>query len=350
MPSCYVDNPTPSSEDHLNAIQRNGHFLVHLVTDLMEVAQINDDATQEIHVGTEALIKEAIAVVQPEAEIISKRISCEIAPGTPSLISGQAHRIRQTLCNVIQSAMYLPGDELIVSTRYVDEDKTLLVCISNQFGGWTGIARRFEFDPEQDLELHDDPTRNATCLYYRIAEQLVSRLDGSLQLVENDDGQFFIQLKVPTMPVNTCLPADLSSKTDCRLDGVRILIVEDGIDNQRIFRRFLEAAGGDVNTADNGQIGCDMVQSASAEETPYDVILMDMQMPVLDGYGATRQLRSTGFDLPIIAITAYAMEHDRNKCLDAGCSSYITKPVRKDELLQIVRSQADCRAEMATTV
>ncbi len=245
--------------------------------------------------------------------------------------------------------MYLPGEQLIVKASFVEEENNLLVRISNEYGGWSGIAHRFEFDAEQDMETYDDPTRTATCLYHRIAEQLVIKLAGSLQLVEDESGRLSIDMKVPTKPVDTCLPAATSPADDYRLDDLRILIVEDGLDNQRIFRRFLEGAGGKVDAAENGQIGCDMVHAAVSEGRPYDVVLMDMQMPVLDGYGATRQLRSEGFDFPIIAVTAFAMEHDRDKCLAAGCSTYVTKRVRKNQLLQIVHAQASCRPESMTT-
>jgi CheY-like chemotaxis protein len=128
-----------------------------------------------------------------------------------------------------------------------------------------------------------------------------------------------------------------------RLDG-HVLLVEDGADNRRLIGFLLEKAGARVTFAENGQIACDMVlagqpdsqNSDAGPRCPFDVILMDMQMPVLDGYEATRRLRAAGHAGSIIALTAHAMIEDRQKCLDAGCDEYLTKPLNHQQLLATV--------------
>jgi CheY-like chemotaxis protein/HPt (histidine-containing phosphotransfer) domain-containing protein len=122
----------------------------------------------------------------------------------------------------------------------------------------------------------------------------------------------------------------LSSSAKIGLAG-RILLVEDGIDNQQLISLHLRKAGATVSIADNGRIGVEM---ASAQ--PFDLILMDMQMPEMDGYTAATTLRAKGMALPIIALTAHAMTEDRAKCLAAGCSDYLSKPVPKELLLRTV--------------
>src|SRR5262249_46302484 len=111
--------------------------------------------------------------------------------------------------------------------------------------------------------------------------------------------------------------------------GGRILLVEDGLDNQQLISFHLRKAGAAVSIADNGRIGVEM-----ASGQPFDVILMDMQMPEMDGYTAASMLRAKGMTLPIIALTAHAMSEDRAKCLAAGCSDYLSKPVPKELLLR----------------
>jgi len=111
----------------------------------------------------------------------------------------------------------------------------------------------------------------------------------------------------------------------------RILLVEDGRDNQRLICMHLRACGAEVVVAENGQIAVDMVATSA-----FDLILMDMQMPVMDGYSATKSLRSTGCVIPIVALTAYAMADDRKKCMDSGCTDYLSKPIDRQILLKKV--------------
>jgi len=128
------------------------------------------------------------------------------------------------------------------------------------------------------------------------------------------------------------LPAagDRKVETPIHIHG-RILLVEDGLDNQRLLQMQLGDAGASVTGALNGQIAVDL----AATQT-FDLILMDMQMPVMDGYSASTELRRRGLATPIIALTAHAMADDRDKCLAAGCSGYLTKPIDEDKLLKTV--------------
>jgi CheY-like chemotaxis protein len=114
----------------------------------------------------------------------------------------------------------------------------------------------------------------------------------------------------------------------------RILLVEDGADNQRLLGMQLRDAGGTVTSALNGQIALDLATSQT-----FDLILMDMQMPIMDGYAATTELRRRGLTIPIIALTAHAMSEDRDKCLAAGCSGYLSKPVEEAELISAVHDR-----------
>ena len=109
------------------------------------------------------------------------------------------------------------------------------------------------------------------------------------------------------------------------------LLAEDSLDSQKLIELIFTQAGAQVVIANNGQEAVDIVSSRS-----FDVILMDMQMPVMDGYAATRELRRRGYKKSIIALTAHSMSNDRQKCLDAGCDVYATKPIDRSTLLPLV--------------
>ena len=127
----------------------------------------------------------------------------------------------------------------------------------------------------------------------------------------------------------------------------RILLAEDGLDNQRLISFILTQAGANVAVVSDGKQAVDKVlaikrhRRAGDTRRPFDLILMDMQMPVMDGYQATQTLRQQGYNGLIIALTAHAMAEDRKKCLDAGCDEYVTKPIDRQALISTLRSLLD---------
>jgi CheY-like chemotaxis protein/HPt (histidine-containing phosphotransfer) domain-containing protein len=115
------------------------------------------------------------------------------------------------------------------------------------------------------------------------------------------------------------------------LPPASILLVEDGVTNRKLISLMLRRAGARVETAENGQVGLDL-----ARQQDFDLVLMDMQMPVMDGYTATTEMRRLGITIPIIALTAHAMKGDEERCRSAGCSDYLTKPIDSDHLLSSI--------------
>lgn len=118
-----------------------------------------------------------------------------------------------------------------------------------------------------------------------------------------------------------------------RLDGVRVLLVDDSSDNQRLFERVLTSAGAKVDVAENGVVAIARSMSAS-----YTVIIMDIRMPMMDGYEATRRIRSSGYRGPIVALTAHANPGEEERCREAGCSGFYLKPINRAGLLTAVSS------------
>jgi CheY-like chemotaxis protein len=123
----------------------------------------------------------------------------------------------------------------------------------------------------------------------------------------------------------------ISSSEKRTLQGVKVLLVDDAPDNQTVIGLFLSLAGAQVEYADNGEEG--VVKALGGD---YDIVLMDIQMPHLDGYEATKRLRQQGYQIPIIALTAHALKEERDRCLNAGCTEHFTKPVDRKKLIALV--------------
>ena len=130
-----------------------------------------------------------------------------------------------------------------------------------------------------------------------------------------------------------------------QLSRSRVLLAEDGVDNRRLISHILRKAGLEVAVAENSRLAVEAVRSASDAGEPFDLVLMDMQMPELNGYDATRALRTEGYVVPIIALTAHALSGDREACLRAGCNDYVAKPVDRPALLAMIRAYTETKPD-----
>jgi len=203
-----------------------------------------------------------------------------------------------------------------------------------------------------------------TGLGLTISKRLANLLGGDVVLVETGPGLGTrFRATIPTGPLGgvTMLtdPRDAvgvqthppePSPATCRPLRGRILLAEDGADNQRLIALIVRKAGADVTIVENGKLAFDRIFAAADAGEPFDLVLMDMQMPVMDGYAATRALRRAGCSLRIIALTAHAMEGEREKCLAAGCDDYMAKPIHRAKLIELIRRHLDATASSARSV
>jgi len=190
-----------------------------------------------------------------------------------------------------------------------------------------------------------------TGLGLTITKHLVEKLHGTMSIESELGCGTTFRFRVPTGPLDgVMMVSDPFPHLETRTDGndlpgggpqlprldCRILLAEDSTDNQRLVTRILERAGAKVDVAEDGKAAYEKAIGAFEAGSPFDLVLMDLGMPVVDGYLATQRLRNQGYGLPIIAFTACATAHVREKCREAGLNGYVSKPVNREELLETI--------------
>ncbi|HPF41420.1 MAG TPA: PAS domain S-box protein [Phycisphaerae bacterium] len=361
----YVSVLTESSSatdaervEAIESIQRNSARLLGLIDDILDFAKLESGQLEleRSRFSPRAFVESMIEPMRERAARKGVDLELKCVGATPASIHTSETRLGQILHHLIDNALkFTEIGRVIVEVRPAERNGQPFVEFRVTD---TGVG----VDPEKASELFEPFSQadssmsrpfGGTGLGLSVCARLVKLLGGEIGVAARagPGSEFWFTIPVecassettPT-PAGVRQPASVVGHDAARvvdLNGRRILLVEDGLDNQRLISRFLAKAGADVEIASNGAEAVDMMMSARERDKLPDVVLMDMQMPVLDGYQATRKLRESAFRVPIIALTAHAMSHDRARCLGAGCDDYIAKPVGREALVSLVRSWAD---------
>ncbi len=362
----YVDllsqeEPPLSDNPWLQVVRRNAEYLLSKMDDLLQYSEI-ERGEARVHVETIGLSPAILDVVNLfTRHAAHKGLSIEISflGPVPESIETDPARLRQILIQLLGNAVKHTERGLIkvlveLATPAHATHPQIRIAISDTGVGIAPDLRQHLFDP-----LHweaDSPhqisvgTRLGLAIAHRTALLLGGDLacdsevghgttftltigTGSLEAVRLRWVQPLLEPVSPeraaTPPIGLATPA---APPNVDLTQTRILVVEDGIDNQRLIRMILNLAGATVVIAENGRVACDLI-SAEPDVNAFDLILMDIQMPEMDGYETTRRLRQLGCSRPIIALTAFTLPGDRENCLAAGCDDYLAKPVNRKLLL-----------------
>ena len=338
---------------YLNTITSSGRHLSTLIDDILDLSKIEAGRMEfeRVLCSPHQIITEVLSVLRVRAQEKSLQLECVWMSAIPELIETDPARVRQLLMNLVGNAIKFTergGVTLTASIAWDCPEPRLLIEIRD-----TGIgipSDRIEriFCPFEQADNSITRRFGGTGLGLAISRHIVDGLGGEV-VVESEPGRgSTFRVSLPTGPLDrnrilATLPSEALTAVDAskpsgliRLAEVRVLLVEDGESNRELISLVLQEAGAKVICAENGQQGLEAIGRDS-----FDLILMDMQMPVMDGYTATARLRGRGCELPIIALTAHAMRGDREKCLQAGCSGYLSKPIDIDELLRTVAVAAD---------
>ena len=329
-------------------IRRNAAHLLELINEILDLSKVEAGQMKLENTACDlpVLLSEIISLMRPRAAEKGLAFGVTFEGPIPRLIQTDPSRLRQILINLLGNAV-----------KFTEAGKIDLRVMEEQSGGPNMVLRVDVIDtgigmtPEQIKRLFQPFTQGdesitrkfgGTGLGLAICKQLAALLGGGVTVTSQAGVGSTFTLRIDAGPSagverlhglsESTLPKkmDGGGKAEIYLRG-RILLVEDGADNQRLLRMQLSGAGGSVVSALDGQMAVDL-----ATTQPFDLILMDMQMPVMDGYAATIELRRRGLTIPIIALTAYAMAEDRAKCLASGCNGYLSKPVDEETLLTAV--------------
>ncbi len=347
----------PENIDALHTIQQNGRFLLEIVNDILDLSKIESGslAVEQIECSPWEIISDVARLMAVRTAGKDLRLEVEYDGPLPESIQSDPTRLRQILINLTGNAIkFTQSGEVRLAVRLCDaesDNPQLQIEVIDTGIGLTESQIAKLFQPFMQADTSTTRKFGGSGLGLTISLKLAEMLGGRIE-VESTFGEgskFTVNVSTGALDgVRMCNPAEenapenpasLAEKTVSELD-CNVLLAEDGPDNQRLISYILRKAGAEVAVADNGQIALELALAAEHEGKPFDVILMDMQMPVLDGYGATTRLRAAGYTRPIIALTAHAMSSDRKKCLDSGCDDYTTKPIDQQRLLALVDKYA----------
>ncbi|GEN28382.1 hypothetical protein HVA01_20280 [Halovibrio variabilis] len=341
--------------NYIQAVRRNGEHLLALINDVLDISKIqaNKMHVEQLTCSLHQLVHETASIMQVRALEKGLRFEVEYETPIPVHIRSDAMRVRQVLLNLLSNAIkFTRQGRVKLTARCVDpgtEASRVELAVSD-----TGIGLSEEdisnlFQPFHQASPSTTREYGGTGLGLAICRSLAEALGGEIRASSTaGEGSTFTFVLYHSIDENTEMVAEhglasgeLQMETPAaampaQMLAGRILLAEDGHDNQLLISTILQKHGLEVDIAENGQIAVDEGMKALENGKPYDLILMDMQMPKLDGYGATARLRSKGYSGPIVALTAHAMSGERERCIKAGCDDYLTKPIARAVLLAAV--------------
>ncbi|WAJ35557.1 response regulator [Pseudomonas sp. GOM7] len=316
--------------------------LLKVINDILDFSRIERGALEleSIPFNLPELLEGSVQVFQHSAQQRGLELSLEIQPGLEHLeISGDPTRIRQILVNLIGNALKFTEEGSIAlhaQWQILDEQVLWFTCSVRDSGigiDSEHLGRMFDAFAQADNSI--SRRYGGTGLGLPIARTLAERMGGTLN-VESQVGSgsvFTLEIPLPFRPAQEH-PADIEGQPLGTGDGQQVLLVEDNPVNQTVIEAMLRSLGYRVSLAADGQ---QAVQRFA--EQPYAAILMDCRLPLMDGYEATRQIRqqAQGHAVPIIALTANALQGDRETCLAAGMNDYLAKPFKRADLQRILQ-------------
>ncbi len=346
---------------HIQTIRRNGEHLLTILNDILDLSKIEAGKMTIEHVrcSPSMIIVDVASLMRVRAKDKGLFFEVHYQTPIPETIDSDPTRLRQLLVNLVGNAIKFTASGgiriLARCENATSEAPTLTLEVVDTGIGLSDVEVSQLFRPFVQADASTTRKFGGTGLGLAICRRLAHMLGGDIK-VNSSPGRgssfsltiatgslegvsMFEELHEAGLPESGPVPAADGAALIDTLDCA-VLLAEDGLDNQLLLSTHLKRAGAHVAIAENGRIAMEMALAASMAKEPYAVVLMDMQMPEMDGYAATSELRRKGYTGAIIALTAHAMAGDRERCIAAGCTDYLTKPIGRAKLVAAVGEYA----------
>ncbi len=337
-------NDEAERQDFLDTIHHSGEHLLTLVNDILDLTKIEAGQMdyEQMRFSPHQIIAEVMSFMRVRAQEKGLALDYHWYGAIPETITSDPARFRQLLLNLMGNAIKFTERGAVQAVARLDVDRAELTVdiIDTGIGIPAGVCETI-FKPFTQADSSVTRRFGGTGLGLSISRHIAAGLGGRITVQsEVGKGSTFSAtiatgplegIRLLEHPVSDILTSARSEPTPqrIRLDGRSILVVDDGETNRKLIRLVLSRAGANVRLAENG-----LEAVMIGREEDFDLILMDMQMPLMDGYTAATRLREGGCTRPIVALTAHAMSGDAERCLAAGCSDYLTKPINPEKLIE----------------
>ena len=337
-------------------IRRNGDQLSSLINDLLDLTKVeaNRLELEAIDVDFPELLNDVRETLSIKASEQSVSLAFTVDGEVSSHIMSDPTRIRQILINIINNAIkFTPSGghvEVIVSQTMVSELAKIAIQVRDTGKGMSQEQMGKLFQPFTQADASTTRNFGGIGLGLFVSQRLARLLQGDL-VVEHSElnvgSTFLISFAVPTLDDIKFSNLEIISKEENlrtisknELKDTKVLVVDDSEDNRELFEIYLSMAGAQITTAKDGIEGIEKALSYD-----FDIVLMDIQMPNLDGNAAFAELKAKGYKKPIIALSAHAMNEERYRSLNLGFSDYVTKPVKREKLIESVKALTSRKAK-----
>lgn len=341
----------PDNQNCVQIIKRNGDYLLELINDILDLSRIEAGKLDVELESTDlpALVAGLDSLMQVRAADRKNELHVHFTTAVPQSFDTDSTRLRQVLINLLGNAIkFTEQGRVELAVGLVDDESDS----ANQMLEFAVTDTGIGMSDEQQVRLFQpfsqgdaSVTRNfgGSGLGLAISQRLVEMLGGTISVESRLGSGSTFRVRLPinidesdTLVKPSVEPDNSTAATVGNAPIVlncSVLVVDDRRDVRHISQHFLEKAGARVAVAENGAEGVAAVHAAIEQGRPFDLIVMDMQMPVLDGIEATAQIRAAGIETPIVALTADAMDGDRDRCLAGGCTDYMSKPIDHELLV-----------------